>query len=705
MHLPFDINTIPLLAILLDATTKGLVLVLPAWGISRLFGKTSAAGRHTVWTLTVIALLALPILSAALPQWQLPLLPEWAKYQQAEEGNSEEAIITPDTLDETQALRGENPFSPRSGDTELSSLAEGDNLVSPEINITLNAVGKDSDRAEILATRAEMEGNRAEDGKNLGRTRTRARYYAWPVWVLLTWLVGAAVVLLPPAMGTLGAVRRVRRSKPVTQESFQTLLTELAGALHLRRTVRLRHSAGDDIPAVFGLFRPTILIPAGAAAWSDQRRSVVLLHELAHVKRRDCLTQLLGQLACVLYWFNPLAWLIARQLRIERERACDDLVLSAGQKPSDYADHLLEMVRTLRSRVCPSLAAVAMAKKSNFEHRLLAILDAARPRKALTKATTTAAFLITVAILLPLAMLQVTTKKADTKPEDHISVKKSTTQPVHDIGFYIITSPDRIGLASRTPMEDLTLAAKPFIRRDDIRYYDWKNHTIHLVSDVTRFPALMKRTTTPFAVVVDGRRLYVGMLASPVSSEDYGVPIILTDFISTESKRRDTVKIHPPHNGQDQRDNEFLKRVLGEMNLLKSDDVPAPSAVQPTIQPTWKDGVLSVNFGNGASVGIVGVSKLGPHPRVWWRADGRVDTAPYPGAEKKWDYQYEILLHRQAGADAEWIWDIPGARLFKPGGTPKDKHGKPLPNMQSLLVSYDGQRKTTNLRYAVSTGQ
>jgi hypothetical protein len=174
--------------------------------------------------------------------------------------------------------------------------------------------------------------------------------------------------------------------------------------------VRLRRGGGEDIPAVFGVFRPTVLIPAGADDWPEQRRRVVLLHELAHVKRRDCLTQLLAQLACVVYWFNPPAWLVARQLRIERERACDDLVLTAGQRPSEYADHLLEMVRTLRSRACPSFAAVAMAKKSNFEHRLLAILDAARPRQTLTKATTTIAFFTAVAILLPLAMLRVTPK-------------------------------------------------------------------------------------------------------------------------------------------------------------------------------------------------------------------------------------------------------------------------------------------------------
>ncbi|MBN1943075.1 MAG: M56 family metallopeptidase, partial [Phycisphaerae bacterium] len=699
---PFhEINTIPLLAILLDATGKGLVLILLAWGVSRLLPRASAAGQHTVWTLAVVALLALPILSAALPQWQLPLLPEWAQYRQPVEEPGEELPAPTDSLSDETGSAG---LPPREQIDELE-----EEPFSSRDNKSMAVLPEETDE---LSTMAQDVGARKRPRAPLLRSEAGPQVRAWPAWAVATWLAGAAVVLLPLMLGSFTAWRCVRRARPMTEGAWPALLGELADSLRLGRSVRLCQSAAEDIPAVFGLFHPTILVPACADDWSEQRRRVVLLHELAHVKRRDCLTQLLGQLACVLYWFNPLAWLIARQLRIERERACDDLVLSAGQKPSEYADHLLEMVRTLRSRACPSLAAVAMAKKSNFEHRLLAILDAARPRKALTKAATTVAFFAAVAVLLPLAMLHVTTKK-DTKNSSRTSSLSDvpTTQPIHDIGFYIITSPESVGRASLASMENLKLAAKPFIGRDDIRYYDWKNHTIHLKLDMKkRFSALMKkrRPTVPFVVVADGRRLYVGMLMNPVSSEAYpDVPIICTELLPAETKRQNTIQIqHPPYKGHDRRDNKILKRVLGEMNLLKADDVPAPPAVRPTVQPTWKDGVLSVDVSNGARVGIVGVSKLGRRPRVWWRADGRkMDAAPYAGAKQKWRYQYEILLRRQADTEVEWIWDVPGAKLFKPGGTPKDKHGKALPNMQSLLVSYDGQRKTTNLRYAVSTGQ
>jgi len=106
----------------------------------------------------------------------------------------------------------------------------------------------------------------------------------------------------------------------------------------------------------------------------------VLRHELAHVRRYDCLTQLVGQLACALHWFNPLAWLAARELRVERERACDDEVLRAGGKASDYAEYLLRVARSTRIMGAAALGGLAMARPSQMAGRLLAVLDDRRRR-------------------------------------------------------------------------------------------------------------------------------------------------------------------------------------------------------------------------------------------------------------------------------------------------------------------------------------
>ena len=78
------------------------------------------------------------------------------------------------------------------------------------------------------------------------------------------------------------------------------------------------------------------------------RRRLVLLHELAHIRRYDCLTQLVAQAACALHWFNPLVWLAKSRMQSERELACDDLVLGAGTLPSTYAADLLELAYRLK---------------------------------------------------------------------------------------------------------------------------------------------------------------------------------------------------------------------------------------------------------------------------------------------------------------------------------------------------------------------
>jgi HEAT repeat protein len=100
----------------------------------------------------------------------------------------------------------------------------------------------------------------------------------------------------------------------------------------------------------------------------------VLLHELAHVRRHDLIGHTLSRLACAVYWFHPLVWTAAKQLRSESERACDDLALACGARAADYAEHLLDIVTSVRRDATPSVA-IAMARRKEFEGRMLAILD------------------------------------------------------------------------------------------------------------------------------------------------------------------------------------------------------------------------------------------------------------------------------------------------------------------------------------------
>jgi beta-lactamase regulating signal transducer with metallopeptidase domain len=98
-------------------------------------------------------------------------------------------------------------------------------------------------------------------------------------------------------------------------------------------------------------------------------------------QRRYSLTQLVADVGCALYWFHPGAWLAARRLRMEREHACDDVVLLGSARASAFAHELLEIARTMRARPLLSRAALAMAQRSRLRARLVAVLED-RPRAA-----------------------------------------------------------------------------------------------------------------------------------------------------------------------------------------------------------------------------------------------------------------------------------------------------------------------------------
>jgi TonB family protein len=146
-----------------------------------------------------------------------------------------------------------------------------------------------------------------------------------------------------------------------------------------------------------------ILLPAEAADWPAERLRAVLLHELAHIDRRDCWTLARAEVALALYWFHPLAWWAAGRMRRERERACDDRVLAAGIAASGYATNLLEVAR---GRLDAALPAPAMARASNLEARLRAILDPTVRRRDVRARAVGAAAAAAFLVLAPLAALR-----------------------------------------------------------------------------------------------------------------------------------------------------------------------------------------------------------------------------------------------------------------------------------------------------------
>jgi beta-lactamase regulating signal transducer with metallopeptidase domain len=184
------------------------------------------------------------------------------------------------------------------------------------------------------------------------------------------WLLGTAVLLGGLAVGLSATARLAARLADFSDDAVSELVAGLAAHLRIRRPVRVIRGDPGTMPMSWGWLRPVLLLPDGAERWSRARLNAVILHELAHVRRSDCLTQVIAEVAVALHWPNPWVWLAARRLRVEREYACDDLVLTSGARASVYADELIALARSFRAKPELEAAAVAMARPTTLVGRL-----------------------------------------------------------------------------------------------------------------------------------------------------------------------------------------------------------------------------------------------------------------------------------------------------------------------------------------------
>jgi TonB family protein len=230
----------------------------------------------------------------------------------------------------------------------------------------------------------------------------------WHKWILLLWAAGAVIWAARIAVGEVRVRRIVRRARLLDASQPNPYGENVRQLLHINRKVEFRTSAEIAIPFTRGAFHPTVLLPAEANQWSQIQLESVLAHELAHVKRYDCLTQVPAQIACALFWFHPVVWLAAFEMRNERERACDDIVLGLGHKATDYADFLLVLSRKLRRMDSAWLTSVALAQSSQMEVRMKALLDPNLNHSPLPLRRVLLAAALAVALILPVAAIRAT---------------------------------------------------------------------------------------------------------------------------------------------------------------------------------------------------------------------------------------------------------------------------------------------------------
>jgi beta-lactamase regulating signal transducer with metallopeptidase domain len=314
-----------------DALIKSFVVLGFAGGVCLVWRRAAAATRHLIWFLALTSLPLLPLLPHVLPTAHHPL---WSVSSELVSGNqiSLSLELTPNksAVNNAEPAAQQNP----------SSLP-----VAKAVKHVLNAHFRQN----------------------------------WLAIAFGAWVVGMVLMALYSTLGRLQLRKISRGAHTLDKPEWTRLLAQARAALHLRQRVVLLQSDENIMPVTWGWLRGKVLMPLEAEHWTEDRRRIVLMHELAHVKRLDCLTQTIARIITALYWFNPLAWMAARQMCIERERACDDLVLNGGCKASDYAGHLVQIAKAFRR--APQMAGIAMARSSNLEGRVTAIIDPSRARR------------------------------------------------------------------------------------------------------------------------------------------------------------------------------------------------------------------------------------------------------------------------------------------------------------------------------------
>ena len=328
---------------------KATLVLCLALALAWLARRGSARTLHLLWTTAFVLLLALPVLSLLGPSWTVPILPA---RDIAAEGASLEA--TRDGAPAAEAWR------------EMAGPAVSSGPPRPITG------------ARTSSGFPTIEPSRPRPGPGDEPAPLAPSGIAFLIWAL-----GCGAALTSLAIGGLRFRKLAREAVPVRDPVWRQQTDVIRRRLRVRSRVRILMSPKVRTPMAGGPWRPAILLPSVAEAWSPERRAVVLAHELIHVRRRDALREVAGRAVVALYWFHPLSWPAWRAAAIAAERSCDEEVLEFGTRPSEYARHLFSLAAgTTGGR---AVLALPMVQRSQLENRIMSILKRQRPRYSLAR--------------------------------------------------------------------------------------------------------------------------------------------------------------------------------------------------------------------------------------------------------------------------------------------------------------------------------
>lgn len=225
---------------------------------------------------------------------------------------------------------------------------------------------------------------------------------------IVAWVAGAALLFARVFAIVIATAMRRRRSVQLSDRNWLNLLHDCQRSIDISRRVELLLAEEESSPFLWGIHRPAIVLPPSATGWTSARQRFVLLHELAHLQRRDVDLAFATQLIVALFWWNPILWLASREAEETREMAADDAALRTGVDASAYVIEIVELVRF--SRRAALYPAFSGGGSMRFERRMMRAL-APRPVRGRV-GVRGAALLSACAILAGCAVAGLTTREA-----------------------------------------------------------------------------------------------------------------------------------------------------------------------------------------------------------------------------------------------------------------------------------------------------
>ena len=370
------------------AAGVALLVLLAQW---LLRGRISARWRHNLWLLVVARLLLPPMPAVRVPALQWPLArqsPTNAVKRPMLFVRAGRPIPEPPVRAVAASAPRPNPlptpmplidWQPRT-DFGLALPPQHEQVGHSTASGNVGSLTRERLRADsaALTDAAPPHVSQFQSQPNPPAVHPVSARHAvpWATLVVSGWIAGALVLLIRLGWNTARLWLATQKLPVVTDRSARELLEDCCRLMHAPRVPVLLEGPPDSGPALIGVLRPKLLLPPCVLhqfAWRELR--LILLHELAHLRRGDVAVSYLLSMLQAIHWFNPLVWLAFARIRCERELACDEAVLRATpwREARAYGSVIVKLLEVLCHR--PELAgAVGVIQTRELMHRRIAMI-------------------------------------------------------------------------------------------------------------------------------------------------------------------------------------------------------------------------------------------------------------------------------------------------------------------------------------------